>query len=226
MGISAAAARVLSTLGILSTSSLFEILPLPVMAADIPHKDAPFIVFSDFDGTITTEDSNDHMTYNLGFGRERRRDYNKEILDGSTTFRDGFRAMLDSVSEKHTFDECKEILKKKIVLDPGFKEFFDWSKKANAPVVIVSSGMVPIIRAILENLLGPEDAARMEIVANEVDVQPDGKFSIRFRHPESGFGHDKSKALRVYRVYRELNPKPTIFFCGDGVSDMSAAGES
>lgn len=74
---------------------------------------------------------------------------------------------------------------------------------------------MPIIRAILENLLGPEDAARMEIVANEVDVKPDGKFEILFRHPESGFGHDKSKALRVYR---ELNPKPTIFFCGDGVS--------
>ena len=83
--------------------------------------------------------------------------------------------------------------------------------------------MVPIIRSILENLLGPEDAARMEIIANEADVKPDGKFEIVFRHPESGFGHDKSKALRIYR---DLKPKPTIFFCGDGVSDMSAAGES
>lgn len=162
------------------------------------------------------------MTDNLGFGRERRRGYNKEILDGTTTFRDGFREMLRSVSENgKTFDECKEILKKSerrvsvapawrplgggqagmlggdaggerlltrtcsfcsssapsrtnlsfpasllpcrhvffalstsptlsllnllfvcytdIVLDPGFKEFFDWSKKANVPVVIVSS---------------------------------------------------------------------------------------
>lgn len=63
----------------------------------------------------------------------------------------------------------------------------------------------------------------MEIIANEADVKPDGKFEIVFRHPESGFGHDKSKALRIYR---NLPKPPTIFFCGDGVSDMSAAGES
>ena len=74
--------------------------------------------------------------------------------------------------------------------------------------------MVPIIRSILENLLGTEDAARMEIIANDAEVRSDGKFSIKFRHPESGFGHDKSKALRMYR---ELQPKPTIFFAGDGV---------
>lgn len=78
--------------------------------------------------------------------------------------------------------------------------------------------MVPIIRSILENLLGPEDASRMEIVANEVDVKPDGKFEIVFRHPESGFGHDKSKALRMYSSLE--GKRPTIFFCGDGVSDM------
>jgi 2-hydroxy-3-keto-5-methylthiopentenyl-1-phosphate phosphatase len=90
----------------------------------------------------------------------------------------------------------------------------DWSKQAHVPVVIVSSGMVQIIRTVLENLLEPEDATRMEIIANQAIVHPDGKFEIKFRHPESGFGHDKSKALRIYR---DLSPKPTIFFCGDGV---------
>ena len=75
--------------------------------------------------------------------------------------------------------------------------------------------MEQMIRTVLENLLDPEDANRMEIIANKAVVQPDGKFDIQFRHPESGFGHDKSKALRMYR---ELSPRPTIFFCGDGVS--------
>lgn len=75
--------------------------------------------------------------------------------------------------------------------------------------------MEQVIRTVLENLLDPEDANRMEIIANKAIVHPDGKFDIEFRHPESGYGHDKSKALRVYR---ELSPRPTIFFCGDGVS--------
>jgi 2-hydroxy-3-keto-5-methylthiopentenyl-1-phosphate phosphatase len=31
----------------------------------------------------------------------------------------------------------------------------------------------------------------------------------------SGYGHDKSKAILPYR---DLAHKPTLFFCGDGVS--------
>lgn len=79
--------------------------------------------------------------------------------------------------------------------------------------------MEPIIRSIMENLLGAEDAARIDIVANTVDIRQDGSFEIIFRHPESGFGHDKSKALREYSRL-PAGQRPTIFFCGDGVSDM------
>jgi 2-hydroxy-3-keto-5-methylthiopentenyl-1-phosphate phosphatase len=109
-------------------------------------------------------------------------------------------------------------------LDPGFKVFFDYCKSASIPVVIVSSGMVPIIRAILENLIGQEDASKISIIANDVKYldgeQKGEKWTIEYRHPESGFGHDKSKATAPYR---ELKHQPTLFFCGDGVSDLSAA---
>lgn len=42
----------------------------------------------------------------------------------------------------------------------------------------------------------------------------------QYRHPESGFGHDKSRATAPYKA---LAHSPTLFFCGDGVSDLSAA---
>lgn len=115
--------------------------------------------------------------------------------------------------------------------------------------------MVPIIRAILENLIGKEEADRIEIVANEVDTSKGsgpGQWTIKYRHPESsvlpshtivpwflplhsgcmliedeglrsiysGFGHDKDRCISPYR---SLSERPTIFFCGDGVSDLSAA---
>lgn len=178
---------------------------------------------SDFDGTITTEDSNDHMTDNLGYGKQKRRDGNIAVLEGKTNFRDSFREMIDSVSAKHSFDECREIVKKNIILDPGFKVFLEWAKSADVPVVIVSSGMVPIIRSIFENLVGKEEADRIEIIANEVDLSRGdgpGQWSIKYRHPESGFGHDKDRCISPYR---SLSPRPTIFFCGDGVSDISAS---
>lgn len=162
------------------------------------------------------------MTDNLGFGKEKRRQGNLDILSGKVTFRDAFREMLESVAEKHTFEECKEVLKKNIKLDSGFKDFFKWCKEQDIPIIIVSSGMAPIIRAVLSNLIGEENAQTIEIISNDVNINPVGKhqWSIQYRHPSSGFGHDKSRAILPYR---ELPDPPTLFFFGDGVSDMSAA---
>lgn len=94
--------------------------------------------------------------------------------------------------------------------------------------------MAPIIRAILAELLGEEIATEIEIIANDVDIKEDGSWEIKYRHPDryvavvaneftysiSGFGHDKSHSILPYR---NLPNPPTIFFFGDGVSDMSAA---
>ncbi|KAH9478598.1 Pdp3-interacting factor 1 [Psilocybe cubensis] len=191
-------------------------LPYPPL-----HQDKKFIVLSDWDGTITTHDSNDYMTDTIGFGKEKRRAGNLEILAGTDNFRDGFRKMLASVAANgHTFEECKELLRKNIKLDPGFKEFYAWCKNNDIPVIIVSSGMAPLIRAVLSNLVGQEDADEIEIIANDVTVFPDGKWEIKYRHPSSGFGHDKSQAILPYR---KLPEPPTLFFFGDGVSDISAA---
>lgn len=188
-------------------------LPYPPL-----YKDAPFVVLSDWDGTITNFDSNDYLTDNLGFGAKKRRELNIEILEGRITFRDAFRDMLESVPTP--FDECKEVLKQNIKLDPGFKDFFKWCKAEGVPIIIVSSGMAPLIRAVLSNLIGEEDAKTIDIISNDVDLGPDGSWHIKFRHPTSGFGHDKSQAILPYR---DLPHRPTLFFFGDGVSDMSAA---
>ncbi|KAG9127712.1 hypothetical protein FRC07_010477 [Ceratobasidium sp. 392] len=80
--------------------------------------------------------------------------------------------------------------------------------------------MAPLIRAVLSSLIGEEDAARIDIISNDVRIEADGSWHIVYRHPESGFGHDKSQAILPYR---DLPHRPTLFFFGDGVSDMSAA---
>ncbi|WVO14512.1 hypothetical protein L204_102147 [Cryptococcus depauperatus] len=170
-----------------------SVLPYPPL-----KKDANFVVLSDWDGTITNQDSNDWLTDHLGFGFEKRRALNLECLENRISFR--------------------------IKLDPGFKEFYAWCKANGIPVVIVSSGMAPNIRAVLSTLLPESDAEEIDIIANDVkftDAEETGKtWEIVFRHPDSGFGHDKSQAILPYR---DLEHKPTLFFCGDGVSDLSAA---
>lgn len=46
----------------------------------------------------------------------------------------------------------------------------------------VSSGMVPLIRAVLSNLL-EEQANEIEIIANDVAIESNGNWEIKYRHP-------------------------------------------
>lgn len=168
------------------------------------------------------------MTDNLGYGRERRRQLNIDCLEDKINFRDSFRDMMESV--KNPYNECIQTLVDNIKLDPYFAGFFQWALANNIPVVVLSSGMEPVIKALLHALVGP-DADKMEVLGNFVKARPgksineEGGWEIEFRHPESGFGHDKSVCLREYSSLPE-DIRPTMFYAGDGVSDLSAARET
>lgn len=183
------------------------------------------IVFTDWDGTVTLQDSNDYLTDNLGMGVEMRREINMEILEEKCTFRDGFKRMLDSVSTP--FPECVDLLKKNVRLDPGFADFYKWTAENNVPVIVLSGGMEPIIRALLLKLVGEDAAKNIQIFSNNVKINEGNKehpWEIVYRD-ESGFGHDKSRAIRPYAQLPE-SERPVLFYCGDGVSDLSAARET
>ncbi|KAI4116897.1 MAG: hypothetical protein LQ345_002757 [Seirophora villosa] len=202
-------------------------MPYPETLKENPK----IIFFTDFDGTITLKDSNDWLTDNLGFGEEQRKQGNADTLNDKVTFRDSFWEMMESV--KTPFPECIKLLCENIKLDPYFKEFYHWSRENKVPVIVLSSGMTPIIRSLLVHLIGPE-ANDIEIVSNEVvdkagktKDQEDG-WQLKY-HDDSGFGHDKSLTIRPYANHfadRPNEPRPTMLYAGDGVSDLSAARET
>ncbi|KAK3174371.1 hypothetical protein OEA41_001615 [Lepraria neglecta] len=149
-------------------------------------------------------------------------------FDGTITLKD---TMMDSV--KTPYPECIKLLCENIKLDPHFSEFYKWSRENDVPVIVLSSGMTPIIRALLVHLVGPE-IKDIEIVCNEaVDRPPkkmeeEGGWELQF-HDDSDFGHDKSLTIRPYREHfdeKPDEPRPTMFYAGDGVSDLSAARET
>ncbi|KAK4691615.1 hypothetical protein P7C71_g5420, partial [Lecanoromycetidae sp. Uapishka_2] len=134
--------------------------------------------------------------------------------------RDSFKGMMDSV--KAPFPKCVELLRDAVPLDPYFKEFYQWSREVGMPVIVLSSGMTPIIRALLVHLVGPE-AHDIEVVCNEaVDRPPkkmdeEGGWELKF-HDDSDFGHDKSLTIRPYAKHFEQHPdepRPTMFYAGD-----------
>lgn len=129
-----------------------------------------FIFFTDFDGTITQQDSNDFVIEKFGIGPVVRKEMFKDILFGRRTFRDGFKEMLDSI--KLPLDKCIEALLQNITLDEGFKEFYSWARENNIPVVVLSGGMEPIIRALLAHLLGEDEVKTLPILSNDVALRP------------------------------------------------------
>ena len=185
------------------------------------------VIFTDFDGTVTWDDSNDFFTDHFGFGKEKRLEAFDGILDGSKTFRHAFWEMLESVHKP--LPECIEILEQHIELDPGFKETFEWAEQNNVPIIVVSSGMRPIIKQLLGKLVGKEAVEKIQIISNEVEIAENQDWKIIYKD-DSSFGHDKSKSLeqQKQKFESQLKPgqqRPTYFYCGDGVSDLSAAKE-
>lgn len=80
--------------------------------------------------------------------------------------------MLGSI--KTPYDQCIDTLLKNMKLDPFFEKFYYWAKENNVPIVILSSGMRPIISALLEKFLGHKPGDHLHIVSNDV-VSRDGK---------------------------------------------------
>ncbi|KAI9831729.1 MAG: hypothetical protein M1826_003060 [Phylliscum demangeonii] len=156
-----------------------------------------------------------------------RRACTDAVLEGRATFREAFKAMFDSISAP--FDECLALLCDWVELDPHFKDFYEWAKTHNVPVIVVSSGLLDIIRALLVHLIGP-DAHDIQIVANDIQDRPGkhrnepGGWEAKF-HDSSDHGHDKSLAIRPYaNLPGEI--RPILIYAGDGVSDLSAARET
>jgi 2,3-diketo-5-methylthio-1-phosphopentane phosphatase len=187
-----------------------------------------YIFFTDFDGTITLQDSNDYMTDNIGFGTALRKQGNKDVLDGVKTFRDSFKEMMDSIDRPYS--ECIQFLVDNVKLDPYFRNFLKYADSINMPVIILSGGMTPIIKGLLKALVG-SDADNIQIVSNHVklrdgyqNLDESGGWEIEF-HDDSSFGHDKSLTIRPY-AQLPLDKRPMLFYAGDGVSDLSAARET
>lgn len=135
-------------------------------------------------------------------------------------------------SINHCLEECIEFQCKFIELDLQFVTFYHWAKASNIPVIILSGGLQPLIRALLAKLLGPEEASEIEVISNEVEAVDDHaavnshrNWKVRLRD-ESDFGFDKAAQIKKYVEELQGEPeieRPALLFAGDGVSDLCAA---
>lgn len=129
------------------------------------------------------------------------------------------------------FDEGVATLQRTLEIDPDFKAFQRFCIEGDIPFNIISAGLQPVLRQVLNHSLGLEQAATVNIVANDADISADGAtWRALWRHPDNPLGHDKAISMKEAR--RDAieacgdDAVPLVVFIGDGVSDLPAAREA
>ncbi|KAK0668966.1 Pdp3-interacting factor 1-like protein 2 [Cercophora samala] len=208
-------------------------------AVPATNKKRKIVCFSDFDGTISLQDTG-HILFNTyGCGSSKRELLDSQINSGERTFKDVSEEMWGSLNVP--FEDGFELMSQQLEMDPGFAGFHAFCVKEGIPFHVISAGLKPVLRRVLDEFLGEEQSSKIDIVANEAEIKEDGsEWKPVWRHGESELGHDKAVSMKEARreVNREVAGKklemkegeeeevPLIVFIGDGVSDLPAAREA
>ncbi|KAI8617193.1 HAD-like domain-containing protein [Chytriomyces sp. MP71] len=183
-----------------------------------------FVVFSDFDGTITQQDTG-NIIIDHAIGTAKRTELDDSILEGVRSYRDANNEMWAGVSLA-TFDEAIALLRAAgVAHDTQFARFHAILQKHGKTLKVVSAGLKPIVSLYMASF------ANCEIYANgcEIVLSEHGSTQWRLQYvDDSPFGHDKGAPIRKLKEEFKAaglsdQDRPRILFIGDGVSDLSAA---
>lgn len=188
-----------------------------------PTAGRPIAIFSDFDGTIFMQDTGHILFDHHGCGPEKREYLDESISTGEKTFRGASEEMWGSLHV--TLEEGFETLKSHLVMDSGFKDFFNYTIRHKIPFNVISAGLKPLLRHVLDETMGEELSARIGIVSNDAKISKDGSVWTPIWRHNSELGHDKAQSIQDYKDSC-VGEIPLIVFIGDGVSDLAAAGQA
>ncbi|KAK9472399.1 HAD-like domain-containing protein [Dipodascopsis tothii] len=187
-------------------------------------------VYSDFDGTIFMQDTGHILFDRHGCGRENRERLDGMIASGERGFREVSEEMWGSLNIP--FEKGMQVMKDNLVIDPDFEEFHDFCIREGVAFNVISAGLKPVLRGILNEFIGKDASKRIDIISNDAEIVPteDGhEWKVKWRH-DNRLGHDKSISIKECRqqLRKHLPGKkqPLIVFVGDGVSDLPAAREA
>ena len=174
------------------------------------------IIVSDFDGTITTEDSL------YGFFEEYATDKWTEIeqlwVENKISSKECLLRELELVPNlsEALIDEFTS----RIELDSRFKEFIENIKSCGLDFVVVSDGIDYFINKILEN----HGVKNIKIISNHAKFK-NGKFELTFPNDYKGCKNDAGTCkCKVVSDLRKTYDR--IIYIGDGVSDYCVSGRA
>lgn len=168
------------------------------------------IIFCDFDGTITAEETFVGMLKH--FTPELSAKLMPEMYQLRLTLRQGVRQLLESIPSKKYPEILEYSSTKKI--RPGFVEMLDYLDSQNIPFIVVSGG----IRGMVETVLGPLKNRAQAIYAVDVDT------SSEYLKVTSEFEAGNELVSKVSVM--EKHPTEQSIAIGDSITDLNMAMEA
>ena len=174
------------------------------------------LIISDFDGTVTSIDTN--STLARRFAPEAQERVEGKLATRELTLRDVLGAEYEAITAG--IDAVVEAALE-IPFRPGIEEFLDAAEGAGARFVLLSSGFRQVIEPMLEDkgLVG-----RVPLIANDIELDETGG-RVTWRDlpgcdlcGEQCKRHDVATLRAKYAQHND-----TVVFIGDGFSDRCGA---
>ena len=178
-----------------------------------------YAVVSDFDGTISLQDSNEQLFLALGNAENIKIEelYNESKIGTKEGFTRHFEALK---LKENTYNE---FILDNIEIDRGFKDFYNKTIENGIPLIVVSGGFINGISILLKK----EGMERVPVYANRL-VTSKGRLAVEFSNENHNcsniFGPCGNCKLQHLERLRENKRK--IIFIGDGLTDRCAASNA
>jgi len=175
-------------------------------------------IITDFDGTITLQDSNARLVEVLGneVNAQIELDFIAGVLGNREAFVQHFQHMKISMAEYTRF------LDEHITLDPEFDAFLCFCNEYSLPITIVSAGF----RQGIQHILGEERLQGVEILANDLignnSLQP--RFAME--NPPCDRTNQPCGNCKRVVIREKKQVEEQMVYIGDGISDFCAAQDA
>lgn len=178
-----------------------------------------YVIVSDFDGTISLQDSNEQLFKVLGNAENIRIEelYNQSRIGTKEGFVRHFEVLK---LEESTYNK---FILENIKIDRSFKTFYNKAAEKGMPVIVVSGGFINGISILLKK----EGMEAVPVYANKL-VTINGRLKAEFANENRGcsssFGACGNCKLQYLKSFRKSNKK--VIFIGDGLTDRCAASKA
>ena len=184
---------------------------------DIYNKLDKVSILVDFDGTITTEDTNEKLLRKYScIDNNKKEKISKEFAEGKVDFATFFKTLIEEV--KITETEYINFILNEIEISPGFVEFYNNTKRYNIPVTIVSGGFINGIQPFLK-AHGITDA---KVYANQLVFDKDN-VSLKYYDGDNTDCCEYASCgnCKINRSKESSVDGQSLLFIGDGTTDKT-----